>query len=393
VALSKAVHGTLQPVFRTEWQPIGKLGPIIPEWRSLAERALEPNAFYEPGFALAAAPVFGRNVYAGLVWSSDIPQKLVGLFPARVERRRYGMKLPVLVGWTHPYGPLGTPLVDRDMGEAVLGAWLDRLAADPSLPSRLLIPYLPEEGPVARALSSALARRNGRNADFARHRRALLAPSADRAAYLDSALSSKKRKELRRQRRRLAENRDLAVQIASEPVAVTSALRDFLTLEAAGWKGRAGTAASHDPEVHTFLETAVVQLAREGKAQVARLLLDRRAVAAIIVLRSGDAAWCWKIAYDESIAQASPGVQLLLDVTEALLADATLARADSCATPDHPMIDHIWRERLAVADRLICVTPGGSARFTLACALEATRRSALGAAKALRDRLRPAAAP
>ena len=84
-------------------------------------------------------------------------------------------------------------------------------------------------------------------------------------------------------------------------------------------------------------------------------MLDGRAIAAIVTLRSGDAAWCWKIAYDEAFARYSPGVQLLLDVTEALLADPRIARADSCATPDHPMIDHIWRERLSLSDRLMCV--------------------------------------
>ena len=49
-----------------------------------------------------------------------------------------------------------------------------------------------------------------------------------------------------------------------------------------------------------------------------------------------------------SLSRASPGVQLLLDVTQTLLADAGIARANSCATPDHPMIDHVWRERLAL---------------------------------------------
>ena len=39
------------------------------EWRDLARRALEPNVFYDPAFALAAAPVFGADAGAVLVWS------------------------------------------------------------------------------------------------------------------------------------------------------------------------------------------------------------------------------------------------------------------------------------------------------------------------------------
>ena len=63
-------------------------------------------------------------------------------------------------------------------------------------------------------------------------------------------------------------------------------------------------------------------------------------------------------------------MQFLLDVTQALLEDVSVARADSCATADHPMIDHIWRERLVLSDQLI--SPAGSA-FVCACSLSLPR--------------------
>jgi hypothetical protein len=75
------------------------------------------------------------------------------------------------------------------------------------------------------------------------------------------------------------------------------------------------------------------------------------------------------------------------DLTESLLADTTIARVDSCATADHPMIDHMWLERLALADRLIAVRPARMA-FAAACYLETLRRDAHDMAKSLRDRLR-----
>jgi hypothetical protein len=81
-------------------------------------------------------------------------------------------------------------------------------------------------------------------------------------------------------------------------------------------------------------------------------------------------------------------VQILLDVTQALLDDPTIARADSCATADHPMIDHVWRERLALADRLLCVSQARSFNFALVCAFETSRRAAIDGAKRLRDLIR-----
>jgi hypothetical protein len=77
----------------------------------------------------------------------------------------------------------------------------------------------------------------------------------------------------------------------------------------------------------------------------------------------------------------------MLDLTESLLAAPTPVRIDSCATANHPMIDHLWRERLSLGDRLIALRPG-AVPFGLACAVEAARRSAVAAARAVRDRVR-----
>jgi CelD/BcsL family acetyltransferase involved in cellulose biosynthesis len=382
------MHGMIETDFRVEWQPLAELGGIATEWRSLAARALEPNVFYEPAFALAAAPVFGGNVGAGLVWSRASPSRLLGFFPARIKRRRYGIALPVLVGWTHPYGPLGTPLIDRDAGAAVPSAWFDHLASRPDLPRLLLMPYLPVTGPVARAFDAALARSDGSSIMLARHQRALLAPSGTREKYLDNALGGKKRKELRRQRKRLAEAGTLASSIAREPDHVTAALSEFLALEAAGWKGRAGTAARADDRIRVFMENAVMGLAQEGKAQIDRLDAGATPIAAIVTLRSGSTAWCWKITYDEAFGRFSPGVQLLLEVTQGLLDDRSVACADSCATAGHPMIDHIWRERVELADRLMRLGPQRPLAFAFACTLERARRAATAGLKSLRDRVR-----
>jgi hypothetical protein len=106
------------------------------------------------------------------------------------------------------------------------------------------------------------------------------------------------------------------------------------------------------------------------------------------VLRSGDAAWFWKIAHDETLARSSPGVQIALEVTETLLEDASVARADSCATPDHSMIDRLWRERLALADFLIAPNAKRPVRFALISGLEHTRRALIRAAKWARACLR-----
>jgi CelD/BcsL family acetyltransferase involved in cellulose biosynthesis len=372
---------------RVERWPLAKLGAIMPQWRALAARALEPNVFYEPAFALPAAALWGEEVGANLVWSHT--DRLLGLFPLRAERR-YGLPPSVLTGWTHPYGPLGTPLVDRDDPAGTILAWLDHLAADAELPWLVLLPLVPEQGLFAAALDAALAQRPLLSALFGRHRRAVLAPGDDRAGYVERTIGAKKRKELRRQRNRLADLGTLKVESTTQAPRIDDALADFLELEALGWKGRAGTAAANNDAIRRFIDDAISGLAAERQARIDRLRIGLRTIAAVITLHSGDRAWTWKIAYDEEFGRSSPGVQLMIDITDSLLADQSIAHVDSCATADHPMIDHLWGERLALSDRLIALRPT-ALPFALACRLETLRRSGFAVAKGLRDRLRPRA--
>ena len=378
------MHAPLSPTFRSEWCGVAALESIADEWRALAARALEPNVFYEPAFALAAAPVFGAD--AGAVLVRTAVGRLVGLFPARNGHWRDALT-PMLVGWTHPYAPLGTPLIDRDDPEAVIAAWLDHLSGDPTVPAQLLLPLVPEQGAFADALEMVLARQGRRRAAFGRHERALLAPGTEREKYLERAMSASKRKELRRQRRRLEDIAPVTVTTATGTADIETALKDFMVLEASGWKGLAGTAIAANPPIKDFVQKAIVGLATEGHARIDRLFLNGTAIAATITLASGDTAWCWKIGYNEGLARSSPGVQLVCDLTDNLLAQSAPLRVDSCAAPGHPMIDHVWRERLALSDRLIALR-ASAMPFALVCWIETLRRSATAAAKALRDRIR-----
>jgi CelD/BcsL family acetyltransferase involved in cellulose biosynthesis len=363
--------------FAVEWQELSQLQSIVGDWRELAARALEPNVFYEPAFALAAAPLFGRAAGAVLVWSGTAPRKLLGLFPACRETRRYGIRLPMLVGWTHPFAPLGAPLVERDAAEPVIAAWLAHVAGDSGLPGLLLLPYLPEDGPFAAALTAILRRAQMPSADFNRHARALLAPRGDRSDYVEHALGPRQFRELRRTARRLNELGALLFTTATEPNAVAAATEDFFALEAGGWKDKAGAG-----EVRGFVKAAVTALAAEGKVAVNRVFLDGRAVAVAITVRSGDTAWLWKAAYDEALAHYSPGVMLAASLTEELVENASLERTDSCTTADHRVMNRTWSERLRLCDRMIAARP--DAPFARVQRLETMRITAVAAATRVR---------
>jgi len=390
-AIAKARRATLADryaanSFTVEWRALAELESIVAEWRELAAQALEPNVFYEPAFLLAAAPVFGGDAGAVLVWSGTDSRRLLGLFPGRIVNRRYGLKLPVLLGLTHPYGPLGVPLVEREAAEPVIAAFFAHLASAETLPGLVLLPFLPEDGPFGAALAPILRRAQMPVADFNHHQRALLAPGDERSLYVERAIGRRQQKELRRRWRRLAETGAVLITAATEPAAVGRALDDFLALEAGGWKGRAGTATADHEHLRRFIAAAVCDLAAEGKAAINRILVDGRAIAATIVLHSGRCAWFWKIAYDEAFARYSPGVMLTVELTRELLDDVNVASVDSCATANHSMIDRLWCERLPLCDRLIAVR--SHPPFALARGLEGLRAAAIAQAKTVRGRFR-----
>ncbi|MPZ57394.1 MAG: GNAT family N-acetyltransferase [Rhizobiales bacterium] len=371
-----------------ETRPLASLGGVTEPWKALAARALELNVFLDPAFALAAAPVLGADVQVGLVWSQSSPTELLGLFPVRVEARRYGLPLAALCSWTHPFAPFGTPLVHRDAAEPAISGWLDYLMRDRSLPAFMLMPYVCDDGPFASVLDAILTRRDCASASYDRHQRALLAPEDNRADYLGDAVARKQRKELARKWRRMQDLGTVTVSYADDSAAVAAALQDFFRLEAAGWKGRAGTAAAADPDIRQFVTRAAGDLATQGGATIHRLCIADKPIAACIMLRSGQHAWCWKIAYDESFARFSPGTQLLVRITDDLLHDTSITQVDSLATPNHPMIDHIWRERCTMSDRLIAVKPDASGPFALVCRLESLRRLGRSAARTMREHWR-----
>jgi CelD/BcsL family acetyltransferase involved in cellulose biosynthesis len=373
--------------FDVELRPLAELSVLADEWRTLAARALEPNVFYDPGFALAAAPVLGADVSVGLVWLRA-PRRLAGFFPFRIERRRYGLPFSLLVGWTHPYAPIGTPLADRDMAEPAIAAWLDHVANDPTLPKLMLMPLLAEGGPLASCFAAALAQRNSEAVSFGRHERALLSPGESRSDYLQRRVSGKRLRNLRRRRRQLGEQHAVAVTLARDGEDLARAFDDYLVLEAAGWKGRAGTAAVQNEGICHFMRSAVAALGRENKILIHRLLVGGKPIAATMALRSGDTVWGWKVSYDEAYADYSPGVLAVAGLTETLLEDPAIRQADSCASPGDSMATQLWSERLTIADWLFSVDGRTDFAFGLASRLEALRRAAIGAAKSARDRLR-----
>jgi CelD/BcsL family acetyltransferase involved in cellulose biosynthesis len=327
------------------------------QWRALAKRAVEPNGYYLPDWELAVnASARGRTGVSALgAWNDgsfapDNASRLIGLLPVVSMWRAYNIPLPALVS-ADPYGTLCTPLLDRDMANEAVVKLMHR--ARKAGAHALILRDASLDGAAMKAFDEVLQQAGLRPRVLQSHLRAALDARRDADELLRDALGAKKLKELRRQRNRLAEHGDIHFDVARRPQEIAEAVEIFLALEASGWKARRGTALIQDEGDAGFIRRSASALAEIGQCEIVSLRAGDTPVAAAIVLRHQDRAFYFKLGVDERFAKLSPGVQLTLDLTRHLCADPTIALADSTAAADHPMINPIWRGRLAIGDVLI----------------------------------------
>jgi CelD/BcsL family acetyltransferase involved in cellulose biosynthesis len=334
------------------------VGPLIAveaieprQWQALSDRAIEPNGYYLPGWELAvSASAHGRTGALALRALDQSSSRLIGLMPVVPLWRAWKIPLPALLS-AHPYGTLCSPLLDRTSAHDAAAQLLQQ--ARHAGAHALILRDTALDGAAMRALHDVLGRDGLEPRVLTSYTRAALDATQDGEALLREALGAKKLKELRRQRHRLAEHGPVAFDVARTPEEVRSALDIFLQLEASGWKGERGTALAQDAGDATFIRSATLALAETRQCEIIMLRAGATPVAAGVVLRHQDRAFFFKLGIDERFAKYSPGVQLTLELTRHLCADPAIAGADSTAGADHPMINPIWRGRLAIGDVLV----------------------------------------
>jgi CelD/BcsL family acetyltransferase involved in cellulose biosynthesis len=327
-------------------------------WADLISRALEPNVFMEPGFALAAAQHLARAdrptfVAAWEARNGDARGRLVALWAIVLPGRLFGSRVATL--WCHKQAALGVPLIDAGCAEQVVAAVFTWLAdAYPRL-GVLVFPKLTRSGPTfARVLGHAL--------DcglewrlLAQHERAVLLANG-----AGVNLSKERREKLQRRRRQLEKHGNVCLCSTRDAADIRDATEAFLALEESGWKGMRRTALLCDSSHAAFARTMTRLMAREDKCRIDALTLDERPIAMSIMLKSRDRAFIWKVAYDEAFAAQSPGVQLALEVTRMQQSDEACRLTDSCAVADHPMIDRLWPDRLPIVDLALPLFPAAN---------------------------------
>ncbi|RWD71678.1 GNAT family N-acetyltransferase [Mesorhizobium sp.] len=364
---------------------------LVEELDYLSARTVEPNVFFNPRFLAPAMPrLEDREVRLAVIRDGDeYRNRLRLLVPFSVERPAIPLGVPVMRTWSSPFGPLGTPLVDRDDPIGVIEDFFSMLSRPHlKLPKVFVLPDMRLDGPVASLLTSFADSRGLTLVTTGKLERPVLESDADGEDYLKASLRAHHYREFRRLKRRIADLGKLEHVVARGPDEIRHAIESFLTLEAAGWKGRERTAMAIDRYRAAFAREAVHRLAEQDMCRIHLLTLDGRAIACLVVFVEAGVAYTWKTAYDETLSAYSPGTLLMIEVTKQHLDDPNIVMTDSCAVPDHPVMSRLWSERKPMGTLVVGVTPDADRLARQAASQLHLYRETRNMARLLRNRMR-----
>ena len=334
---------------------------LTDEMEFLAARSVEANVFFNPNFLAPAIPrLEDREIRLAILRdeygdaSSGYRSRMRLALPYSVERVGLGLGPQVIRAWSNDFGPQGTPLLDNDDPYGVIDEFLSILALPHlDLPKALVLPNVYDEGPTTGLIRAAAISQGFPVASVNRVPRAVLDSRQTGDHYLRDAFSSHHRRNFGRLWRQLARGNTLEFKVTRERSAIFDRVEEFLALEASGWKGRKRTAMISDRLQAAFAREALDRLAARDRLRVYSLDLNGRAIASLLVLIETGVAYTWKIAYDERYHMYSPGMLLLIETTKQNLKDPNIVWSDSCAGPNHPMMDRVWKERRHLSTLII----------------------------------------
>jgi hypothetical protein len=361
----------------------------------LNKRALVPNLVHGAAILAPALEYLDKKAQSPdviLAWqhlgdaaeSGSKNKRLVGWLVVHRVRAIPAIGPVYLKNWHHLQSYMGHPIVDRDTGDNALSALFQNALTQTGASGRLMMSNVPGAGPMYDAILRVTRNEDLLFHEFDRHQRAAMKCEFDGGAYLETALSGKKRKEYRRLKNRLSDRGCLKFETFEEADDISSWINDFLQLEGAGWKGRKQTAFNNRQDWAEFLKASTTGLVENNQCKLWRLRLNNRTLAITFAHHAGHQAWLNKITYDENYARYSPGVLLMLEVTKALGNDPVITEIDSLATPDHPMINRLWRQKVSSTDIIISTdSPPAKTWFAITCGLIKARRKVRAKAKSL----------
>lgn len=275
------------------------LANISNEWSELADSFGTPLLSHE-WFISCAESFYNENALCIVVARSN--SKMVAIAPLVIIRSR-GFEHLELLGSSFLGEPSGLLYYDDNSLKELIKSVL-------KLRRPLFLHRIPNDATLFQLINTRLSK-NG----------VFIKRNTSGSAYVPidtswdeffRSLSSKRRYDLRRASRRADEFRKVAYKIiCPTPAELDANLSIAFKIEAAGWKGRKGSALLNNDKLNTFFKKYSLFAAKKKILRLCFLFIDETPVAMLIGLEYQNRFWVLKIGYDEKYSNCSPGILLI----------------------------------------------------------------------------------
>jgi len=318
----------------------------------LCAHVAQPNVFYEPWMVIPAVEAFGKDKFFTfvLVYSESQPggkPVLSGFFPFERRRRYARMPANLLLLWEYRHCGVCTPPVREGHEKACMNALLDWAKSDRNGADVIEWFQVSSEGPVFQALLECVEERKLHH-QLAKRERPIMVPRESSEAFLNEALSSQRKRGLRRWERQLSEFGAVEFKEFVDGD-LEQWINDFFEMEASGWKGQEGVAAILDENTHGFVRYALQEANRRKQLLTLAMTVGGEPAASRFILTSNGGSFGYKISYREKYAKYSPGSLLEIESIRRVHDHPEIKWLDSCVAPSFA---HYlpWLDKMGIAD-------------------------------------------
>lgn len=290
------------PSSRVEWHGgRAALAALAPRWDELASG--DPTPYSASDWLLPWLDAFAgrRRAVLCTVWRGA--ELVAGLPLLRAGAGR-------LATPTNDHTPVFRPVFrDADALATLLAAVVDGAGG-----GALRVGALDADDTTATALLSAAQGRERRTLVEPQH----VSPYVDLTVGEDAYRQAMRKRlaDQERRRRRLHRDHTVRVLAVERPAGLERHLEQGFRLEAAGWKGRAGSAILSSPVTAAFYRDLARRQDRLGQLRVSALWVDGELAAFDLALVAGGRYHLLKTTYDEQRRHLGTGMILRLEVVE-----------------------------------------------------------------------------
>jgi hypothetical protein len=326
-----------------------------------ADEALEKQSATKNPFALKAvlAVPTPEGKAVGALECRDSTGLLLGVWP--MHQSRMFKAISYMRAPNVPlYETTSTPMIVAGREEEVLVSFMQKLKTDPALSRTIFAQGMLAEGAVWDALQNLASHKIIRLDIIESWERSVMKREAAISAddYIATHFSKSTSKSLRRKITKLQEHGEVTLRIIDDPQEIREAFERFCQLEAAGWKGRQGTALQQHAKDAAYARAIMGNLVKTKHAFIAELVQADQAIAAGLFLRCDNEIIFLRTAYDERLSSQSPGVILDWMLTTELYHQPSFSLLDSSTDGSISPETLLWPQRRKMANAVIACGGG-----------------------------------